>query len=43
MGLSEQVDVRRKKKKSMLTSKFLACMVDVGGKISLQPKDKLCH
>lgn len=38
MGLSEQVDVRRKKKKCMLTSKFLSCMVDVGGKIHCNQK-----
>lgn len=35
MGLSEQVDVKRKKKKFMLTSKFLAYMMDGGGKFIL--------
>lgn len=38
MGLSEKVDVRRKKKKFMLTYKFLAYMVDDGGKIHCNQK-----
>lgn len=38
MGLSEKVDVRRKKKKFMLTYKFLVYMVDGGGKLHRNQK-----